>query len=202
MLSRAVICLGTAGAIALAPRAVASQVPVKLSGILTAFLADSGVPTRGLPWTSGSTLPVKWETPGPVATEPQFRQAGFTLARAGKVRVKFGDRPPVEMTLQLLGTEAGLQRVFVSLHLTDFDELQKEELRPSLTADGLTLAPLKCDARTEGYGFGNLVFAVKAPGKTASGLHESWNCAHDGCDWSMSILYRRNDISPIECFSG
>jgi hypothetical protein len=174
---------------------------VRLGAVLSHFLADSGVRTRGLPWNSGAALPVTWETPTAVASEEWLRRDGITLMRSGTLKLTVGRHPPVDATLSLMGTEVGLQRVSVSVRLTNFDDLRKEELRGSLTEDGYLLQPLKCDAATEGYGYGNLVFVGKAPGKTASGLHESWNCPHDGCDWTITILYRRADVVPIECAS-
>jgi len=61
------------------------------------------------------------------------------------------------------------------------------------------LQPLKCSRETEGYSFGNLLYAAKAPGKTASGLQEGWNCAHDGCTVAMTIYYRKADVEQFDC---
>ncbi|MEZ4587300.1 MAG: hypothetical protein R2909_12960 [Gemmatimonadales bacterium] len=59
--------------------------PIKLSAVLTAFLVDSGVRTRGLPWTTGSELPVEWESPGPVQNPDQWAvKQGRVVARNGE----------------------------------------------------------------------------------------------------------------------
>jgi hypothetical protein len=168
--------------------------------MLTAFLADSGVRTRGLAWTTGAKLPVKWATPKPVASEQWQRNEGFSLVRTGKVRSDLGNGSTSELELQLLGTDLGLQRVTVILNYPPEDE--KPDPLGSLQADGITLTPLKCDPKTEGATYGNLVFVAKAPGKTASGLHENWNCGHDQCQWVLSILYRKADVTKVECSGG
>ncbi|MEP7325268.1 MAG: hypothetical protein ABI836_04895 [Gemmatimonadota bacterium] len=199
MLIRILVFLGTAG---LAAPLAAQQAPARLSMVLTAFLADSGVATRGLPWTTGSALPVQWATRAPVAAEAWARQKGFTMARAGTVRIKVGTHEPVEMALQLFGNNAGLQQVIISVNLQESDELQHGEMRTALAAEGMTLTPLKCDEKKEGASYGNLVFVAKAPGKTPSGLHENWDCSMNGCGWSMTLLYRKADVAPIECYSG
>lgn len=94
---------------------------------------------------------------------------------------------------------AGLQRVSISINLQETDELQLSEMRPALVAEGMTLTPLKCNAAREGASYGNLVFIAKVPKKTPSGLHENWDCSMNGCGWSMTILYRKADVTPIEC---
>lgn len=200
MFTRTLVMVATG--IATLARAQQPQQAVTLSSVLTTFLADSGVPTRGLPWTTGSALPIKWATRQPVAAEAWAQQQGFTLGRAGTVRIKVGNNPPVEMALQLMGNAAGLQRVSISINLQETDELQISEMRPALIAEGMTLTPLKCDAAKEGASYGNLVFVAKAAKKTPSGLHENWDCSMNGCGWSMTILYRKADVTPIECATG
>lgn len=174
--------------------------PVKLSTVLAAFLADSGARTRGLPWTTGSELPVKWEAAQPSpTTDPYLKKLGHTLTRTGKFRGTVGGQPAQEMTLTLSGTEAGLARVSVG---TPMDEITREQIEQSLKADGMTLQPLKCSREKEGASFGNLLDAARVPGKTASGLWWNWNCAHDGCMLGLTILYRKAEASEIECYSG
>ena len=45
-----------------APMPVGAQQPVKLSAVVTTFLPDAGVQIRGLPWTTGDPLPVRWQS--------------------------------------------------------------------------------------------------------------------------------------------
>lgn len=174
--------------------------PVKLSAVLTAFLVDSGVRTRALPWTTGSELPVAWDSLGPVATrDEEIKRLGLTTTRTGKFRGQVGDRPALPMVLMLSGVEMGLARVSVGLEMND---VTREQVEQALIADGMTLQPLKCSRAKETASYGNLLDAAKVPGKTASGLWWIWNCAHDGCTLTLTILYRKTDSSQVECFSG
>lgn len=71
-------------------------------------------------------------------------------------------------------------------------------LAESLTQH-FSLTPLKCSMDTEPPSFGSVAWVVKAPGKTASKLGMSWNCAHDGCGVALELLYRRAQLARIEC---
>ena len=183
---------------------------VKLSSVITAFLVDAGVRTRGLPWTTGAELPVKWETPAAVAaTDPYSQQRGMTLVRSGTLTGTVGDTAALEMTLVLNGNEAGLQRVtmhFPVLLVSRPDSsgfwLHREMVEQSLRDDGLTLQPLKCSRETEGASYGNLVDAVGGPGKTASGLWWFWQSPMQEPTLTLTILYRRADMQEIECYTG
>ncbi len=164
---------------------------------MTAFLADSGVRTRGLPWTTGQDLAVAWETAEPVPI-PYKTQDGTTVSRTGTTQVGVDDGSPIEVTVDVAGNGNGIQRV--SLHF-EAPELPKNLIvaEESLTGSGITLAPLKCSRETEGHSYGNLIYVMKAPGKTASALHEWWNCAHDGCRAGFTIIYRKRDLAGITC---
>ncbi len=173
-----------------------AQQTVKLSTVLSAFLADSGVRIRGLDWTTGHALPVRWETPRPIAAADWLQRQGYTLSRTGKARIIVGTLPAMEMQVDLWGTEAGLQKANVMFEL---NELTMDLVEQALAQDGFSLQPLKCDRSKEGASYGNAVYVAKGPGKTASGLHESWDCAHDGCTGTLSLLYRKADVAAVEC---
>ncbi len=163
--------------------------------LLSAFLADSGVPTRGLNWGVAGSLPVKWTTTKP--TKPAWDVGpGITLQHEGTVHVAVSDTAGVDIQLFVYGNSASVQRVAVSW---DMDLLTGPAAEALLTGAGWMLKPLKCARDTEGASYGNLLFAAKAPGKTASGLHENWNCAHDGCTDAMTIYYRKADVPQIDC---
>ena len=55
---------------------------------------------------------------------------------------------------------------------------------------------------TEGASYGNLVDAVKAPGKKASGLWWSWDAPQQQLRVMLTILYRRADMGEVECYQG
>ncbi|MEO8451315.1 MAG: hypothetical protein ABI647_16085 [Gemmatimonadota bacterium] len=200
MIIAARMYVGLVAALAIG-RPVVAQQPVKLSAVLTAFLADSGVRIQGLPWTTGAALPVKWQTPKPVPAPDFAKQHGNTLTRVGTVRVAIGTRPPEKLTLTLFGNATGLQQVGIGGPYGE-GELPREVLQKALSGEGIALKLIKCDPAKEGESYGNLVFTAKAPGKTMSGLHQNWNCAHDGCGWTLEILYRRNDVAAVECSGG
>jgi len=69
----------------------------------------------------------------------------------------------------------------------------------ALESDGLQLQPLQCKRETEGASYGNLVDAIKAPSKTASGL--AWHCEAPSPQLlvTLTILYRRADMAQVEC---
>ncbi|MBL0178413.1 MAG: hypothetical protein IPP98_04710 [Gemmatimonadetes bacterium] len=75
-------------------------------------------------------------------------------------------------------------------------------IEQALKNDGLTFQPLKCKRETEGASYGNLVDAVKAPGKTASGLWWEWHMESQNLKVSLSMLYRKAEMAQVECYSG
>lgn len=209
----ALVLLGTAGPLLSAqqPRAgrPAGQ-PVALSAVITAFLVDSGVQTRGLPWTTGSSLPIRWESAAPVANPDQFeRRQGLALVRNGQFTGTVGDTVALAMTIRLGGTQAGLARV--GIHLASLEVtraggsgffLTREMVENALRHEGLTLQPIKCSRDKEGASYGNLVDAVKAPGKGASGLWWMWDSPMQAPNLSLTILYRRAEMAQVECQEG
>ena len=180
---------------ALPGNSIAAQQPVTLGVVLTAFLADSGVPTRGLPWTTGNQLPIQWESAQPVKL-PYQHQQGFTHHRTGKLRLAGAGKTPLAATIEVEGIAAGIARTAVYFSL---GEWPLEAAEKALIADGLKLSALKCSREKEGASYGNIVYVVKAPAKTASALWASWDCAQSGCSGGFTILYRRADVSMIEC---
>ncbi len=182
---------------ALFGNSLGAQQPVALSVVLTAFLADSGVPTRGLPWTTGQQLPIQWESSLPVKLAYQHPQ-GFTHHRTGKLRLAGAGKTSLIATIEVEGIAAGIARTAVYFSL---GEWPLEAAEKALIADGLKLSALKCSREKEGASYGNLVYVVKAPGKTASALGANWDCAQSGCNGGFTILYRRADVTTIECAS-
>jgi hypothetical protein len=177
--------------------------PLRLSAVLTAFLADSSVATRGLAWTTGAALPVKWASARPVAvTEEYLKRGGFTLKREGTLALRVGEATR-QAGLHVYGNAAGVQRVSVSCEYQgDLEGHPRELLEASLAADGFHLTPLKCDAKIEGVSYGNLAYVVKAPGRKAAALWESWNCTGTGdCGLSLTLLYRKAELAEVECAS-
>jgi hypothetical protein len=163
--------------------------------LLSTFLADSGVATRGLSWGIAGNIPVQWTTTKP--TKPSWDVGpGITLQHEGTVRVEVSDTATLDMQLHVYGNSTSVQRVAVSW---DMSQLSGEGAEGLLTAAGWLVRTLKCTRASEGYSYGNLFYAAKAPGKTASGFHENWNCAHDGCTAMMTIYYRKADVPPIDC---
>ncbi len=180
---------------------------VKLSAVITAFLVDAGTRTRGLAWTTGGELPVQWESPGPVTNPDSWsRQQGLMLARSGTFTGSIGDTVALDMTLVLSGNDTGLQRVTVHLPSMLFSRadgsgffVTTQMVEQSLKDDGMTLQPLKCSRETEGASYGNLVDAVQAPGKTASGLWWFWQSPQQEPTLTLTLLYRRADMQQVEC---
>lgn len=163
--------------------------------LMATYLADSGVRTRGLPWSVASALPITWSTAKPVA--PSYDAGpGLTLVREGTVQVRASDTSTVEVNLRIYGNENGVQR-FVAYW--DREALPDARAESALTDAGWTLKLLKCSRETEGFSFGNLLYAAKAPGKTAAGLQETWNCEHDGCTNSFTMYYRKADVEQFDC---
>jgi hypothetical protein len=180
---------------------------VRLSAVITAFLADSGVPTRGLPWTTGSTLPITWQTPSAVPNrDPNAASKGHTLARHGTFTGTVGDSVALPMSISVVGAPIGLAQVGIlisSMEVTDARGngffATREMVETALRNEGLTLQPIKCSREKEEASYGNLVDAVKAPGKTSSGLWWMWDSPRQEMRLSLAILYRRADMNEVEC---
>lgn len=207
MLIRPILLLGLfAGATKASPPRVPTPVTVTIGQVLSAFLADSGVVTRGLDWTHGDALAITWESRAPVAvTEAWLTSQGYTQKRSASAKVTMGSDSAREMTLTSFGTAAGIQHVLLSFGYNgNFDAFDpKTAVAATLKAEGMTLTLLKCNPATEGTMFGNLVYVLKAPGKTASALHLLWNCTGTGeCGMEMALVYRRADLTTIDCAGG
>lgn len=170
-----------------------------MGALVTSFLADSGVATRGLPWTTGDGLPVQWETAEPAAASDYLRNEGITLTRVGQARVAV-DSLLRDATVSVHGNVNGIQKVEILFQV--LDSWLTAPIETALPADGVALTPLQCSRETEPATFGNVVWVAKAPGKTASGLWMGWNCGHDGCGIALTILYRKADVAAIECVGG
>lgn len=184
---------------------------VKVSTVLTAFLVDSGIRTTALPWSTGSALPIRWATPGPVAvSDARLIKAGITQAREGRFLGTLGDSVALWMQVTLRGSAAGLTGMSIALDSMEVTgprgkggfSLTREMIEQALVHEGLTFQPLKCKRETEGASYGNLVDAVKAPGKTASGLWWEWHLESQRLMVSMSLLYRRAEMAQVECYTG
>jgi len=203
----ALIATLTSGAPAGVASAQETGEPIKLSAVLTAFLVDSGVRTRGLAWTTGSELPIKWESPGPVQNPDQWAaKQGRIVARNGSFTGTIGDSVALAMTINVSGIPTGLAQVAItipSMQVTMADGsgffATREMVETALKNDGLQLQPLKCRRETEGASYGNLVDAMKAPGKTASGLAWHWEAPQQELYVTLTILYRRADMAQVEC---
>jgi hypothetical protein len=184
---------------------------VKVSAVLTAFLVDSGIRTTALPWTTGSALPIRWATPAPVpVTDARLIKAGTTQAREGRFLGTLGDSVALWMQITLRGSAAGLTGMSIALDSMEVTGprgkggffLTREMIEQALKHDGLTFQPLKCKRETEGASYGNLVDAVKAPGKTASGLWWEWHSESQNLKVSLSMLYRKAEMAQVECYAG
>ena len=192
-----------------AATAQAAPRSIKLTDLIGSFLVDSGVRTTGLPWTTGARAPIRWETAAPIAhTDPNARARGLTHMRIGAVRVTLGDSVTLPMHITAIGPATGLAHVtfsFDSLAVTMRDGsgffVHREMVETALKNDGAQLQPLKCSRATEGASYGNLVDAVKLPGKTASGLWWFWQSMQQEMQISLSLLYRRADMGQVECYS-
>lgn len=203
------------GRLALLPLLVvplAAQVPrepVKLATVIAAFLADSGVQTRGLAWSTGNALPIRWASAGPVTnTDPYARQRGVTHMRAGVFLGTAGDSVRLPMDIVVTGTATGIAGVNIIPRTLLVETgggggffLTREMLEAAIRNDGLQLTPRKCDRTKEGASYGNLVDAVKAPGKMASGLWWMWQSAQQELQVSLSLLYRSAEMAQVECAS-
>jgi hypothetical protein len=194
-----------------APAQRPAPTKVPLSAVLTAFLVDSGVRTQGLPWTTGSALPIRWTTPAPIAIkDASLVQRGLTQQRAGRFLGTLGDSVALWMEISVQGAPAGLSAMSVTLDSMEVTGprgkggffLTREMIEIALKNDGMTLQPLKCKRETEGASQGNLVDAIKAPGKTASGLWWTWWSESQQLKVSLGLLYRRADMARVECYTG
>jgi hypothetical protein len=192
-----------------AQRSTPTKVP--LSAVLTVFLVDSGVRTQGLPWTTGSALPIRWATPAPVAIKDAgLMQRGLTQQRTGRFLGTLGDSVALWMEITVQGAPAGLSAMSITLDSMEVTGprgtggffLTREMIEVALKNDGMTLQPLKCKRETEGASQGNLVDAIKAPGKTSSGLWWTWWSESQQLKVSLGLLYRRADMARVECYSG
>jgi hypothetical protein len=180
---------------------------VKLSAVIAAFLADSGARTRGLPWTTGNDLAIKWESGTAVPNPDQNARAkGLTLARSGSFVGTVGDSVALPMEITVVGTTLGLANVGIRIPSMEVNLsggrgfiLHREMVETAFKNEGLTLQPLKCSREKEGASYGNLVDAVKAPGKTASGLWWMWDSPQQQPTLGLTILYRRADMAQVEC---
>ena len=189
---------------------LAAQQKVKLSVVIAGFLADSGIRTRGLPWSTGAELPISWATARPVPNpDAQARANGATLIRSGSFTGTVGDSVALMMAITLGGSAAGLTQVVVNIPSMEVTYangsgffLTREMVEKALRDEGVTLQPLKCSRDREGASYGNLVDAVKVPGKTASGLWWFWQSPQQAPSLSLTILYRRTDMAQVECYSG
>ena len=184
--------------------------PVRLSSVINAFLVDSGVMTRGLPWTTGSALPIKWASSAPVRnTDPSERERGVALERTGTFIGTVGDSVALPMTIRLAGTAAGLAGIAINIPSMEVSNkkgggffMTREMVDQALRNEGLELKPLKCSRDKEGASYGNLIDAVRAPGKTASGLWWYWDSPKQEMSLSLNLLYRRVDMAKVECYAG
>ena len=182
---------------------------VKLSAVIAAFLADSGVQTRGLPWTTGNALAIKWQSAAPVPNPDQNARAkGVTLARSGNFIGTVGDSVALQMNITVVGTTLGLASVGIFIPSMEVKQsggrgffLHRAMVETALKNEGLSLQPIKCSRDKEGASYGNLIDAVKAPGKTASGLWWMWDSPEQQPTLSLMIMYRRADMAQVECQS-
>ena len=152
------------------PGNAAAQQPLRAATLITAFLADSGVPTRGMDWSTGNGLSVRWASARPVANPDQSAvPRGLTLARIGTARVIMGEGAPVDVTVSLAGNANGIQRVSFGMSYNgDTGPADpKDRLGRALTADGIVLTSLKCDRAKEGLGFAT---CLRDQGSEESGL--------------------------------
>jgi len=199
------------GAAVLPAQQRAPVAKTKVSAVLTAFLVDSGVRTQGLPWTTGSDLPVRWASKAPVpVTDASLLKQGITQQREGRFLGTLGDSVALWMELRVRGTATGLTGMSIALDSMEVTGprgkggffLTREMIEQALKHDGLTFQPLKCKRETEGASYGNLVDAVKAPGKTASGLWWEWHLESQKLMVSLTLLYRKAEMAQVECYAG
>lgn len=175
--------------------AVSAQQTLKLGDVIAVFLTDSGSRRSPLPWTAGSALPITWESDAPVESDAE----GYTLGLSGKARVAIQGRAAVPISIQLLGNNAGIERVTLGF---DWKNPDIDVVEKTIAADGVQLMRLRCDRKTEPKAAGNVLFEARAPGKVPVGLAEAWSCGDGaGCTLGLSILYDRADVNSIRCMA-
>ena len=130
----------------LAAGANAQESVTTLPAVISAFLADSGVRTRGLPWTTGSGTAIKWESVSPVRNpDTWINNPALTLARIGAVQVPLSGKVR-DLNVRVYGSQAGIQRVSFSFPWDS--NFESGDLRDSvgvaLQAGDVSLTPLKC----------------------------------------------------------
>lgn len=211
LLAIAVLLCGahSAGAQRPAPKGAAAP-RVKLSTAMATFLADSGVRTRGLAWTTGSDLPIKWQSPGPIANPDQSARAkGLLLARIGTFTATVGDSVAIPVTISLVGPELGLASTTFLMENLEVTQkggggffLTRQMVEDALKNEGVSLQPIKCSRDKEGASYGNLIDAVKVPGKMSSGLWWYWDSPQQRMMLSLGLMYRRTDMAQVECYAG
>jgi hypothetical protein len=175
-----------------------------LGAVFLAYLPDSGGRVRGLAWTSGDGLPVRWHTFRPTTNPDRFMHGkGLTLTRTGDVLVDLDGGDPVAMRVMLAGNLNGVQRTSLSLPYDgNVENAPHDRVERALVSAGFVLTALKCDRDAEGVMFGNVVSVAKAPRKTSAALWENWNCSGLGeCALTLTLLYRTSDLSEVECAS-
>jgi hypothetical protein len=129
--------------------------------------------------------------------------------RAGVFRGTLGDSVTLPMDIVVTGTAAGIAGVNVIPRTLLVETgggggffMTREMIEQALKNDGLMLTPRKCDRTKEGASYGNLVDAVRAPGKMASGLWWMWQTAQQELQVSMSLIYRSTEMNQVECAEG
>jgi hypothetical protein len=184
--------------VALIPSSFAAERTVTINELVRALMPDDGA-SRDVAWAAVSGLAVKWESAGPVAADDWLKREGFTLRRTGTARVVVGSEPPLDATVVLQGTRAGFQQAIVFWNLLSgpFDGGIN-----ALRAAGFELTPLKCDREKEGASYGNVVWLLAAKGKRANPLGENWDCAQNGCHFTLTIFKSPQSVDAIECYSG
>jgi hypothetical protein len=118
-----------------------------------------------------------------------------------------GDSVALPMDITVVGTTLGLANVGINISSLEVSLggsrggfiLHRGMVETALKNEGLTLQPIKCSRAKEGASYGNLVDAVKAPGKTASGLWWMWDSPQQQPTLSLMIMYRRADMAQVEC---
>lgn len=184
--------------VALIPSAFAAERTVTINELLRALMPDVGA-SRDVAWAAVSGLAVTWESAEPVAAEDWLKREGFMLRRTGTARLIIGGEPPIDATIVLQGTRAGFQQALVSWNLLSgpFDSAMN-----ALRADGFELTPLKCDREREGASYGNVVWMLSSDAKRAIPLGENWDCAQNGCRFTLTIFKSPQSVDAIECYSG
>ena len=183
---------GNGGAAGLAPGPVIADLTL-----------DTAMPD-GAPAIRAQVGPARW--PGPAityfdGTRQAMRQAvaeGAASWNRARVGITFR-RVKLRKNARVIVSIGSMQVTYQNGH--GFFAT-REMVEQALKNEGLQLQPLKCSRDKEGASNGNLVDAAKFPGKTSSGLWWSWQSAQQELSMSLTILYRRADMSEVECYSG